>query len=74
MVSPTVPTDKKFLCPTCGEVALTVSAAGAALVYRAISNLLCPNGHGIRITSDGEVLVTPHLRVNKNIIPEAGVK
>ena len=65
MESPTVCTDKKFLCPACNEVALTVSAELAACAYRAVSELLCPKGHALRITPEGKVVMASNLRVNE---------
>lgn len=57
MASP-ISNDKKFLCPICGEVVLTLSAASAAFASRAISDLTCPNGHRLGITPKGKVVVT----------------
>lgn len=49
--------DKQFLCPICGVVALTLSAAAAPFASRAISELVCQNGHRLRISAEGKVVV-----------------
>ncbi len=55
-LTPAVPMDKRYLCPVCGEVALTVSAQGVAFSSRAISDLTCPNGHRLIIPPGGKVV------------------
>jgi hypothetical protein len=58
MASPIPPTDKKYLCPICRELALILSAATLAFASRTISDLSCPNGHSIRITPGGKVVTS----------------
>lgn len=57
-------TDKKYLCPICGAVVLTVSAVWSGLTFRAISDVVCQNGHRLKITPKDEVVIGWHKRSN----------
>lgn len=59
------PQDKNYLCPVCGEIAVTVSAQGAAFLSRALSDLTCANGHRLIITPGGKVVAARSSRTDQ---------